>query len=56
MSGKVITNLAELEAIRLVESRKNARVQAKYSEKQVPRDTALMNDPGQLLRDAVFQQ
>jgi hypothetical protein len=45
MSGKVITNLAELEAIRLVESRKNARVQAKYSEKQVPRDSALMNDP-----------
>ena len=45
MSGKVITNLAELEAIRMVEQRKSSRAQPKYSQDQVPNDTLLMTDP-----------
>jgi hypothetical protein len=45
ISGKVITNLAEIESIRAVENKKKSRVQAKMSENQTPSDSSLMENP-----------
>ena len=45
MSGKVITNLSEIEAIRAVENKKVRRVQAKMSEFQYPGDPSLTENP-----------
>lgn len=45
ISGKVITNFAEIESIRAVETRKKLRIQAKTAEDQTPSDPSLIMDP-----------
>jgi hypothetical protein len=45
MSGKVITNLAEIEAVRRVEAKKEVRKSAKISQKSTPTCATSMSDP-----------
>jgi hypothetical protein len=49
MSGKVITNLAEIEAIRRVESKKEQRKSAKLSQKSTPKCDSSISDPLNML-------
>jgi hypothetical protein len=49
MSGNVITNLAEIEAIRIVENRRKSRAQAKICENQTPNDPLLLESPESVL-------
>lgn len=49
MSGKVITNFCEMEAIKAVENKTIKRSQPKTSEKQVPLDSSLSINPESML-------
>jgi hypothetical protein len=49
MSGKVITNLAEIEAIRRVESKKEQRKASKLSPKSTPKCDSSLSDPLNML-------
>ena len=49
ISGKVITNLAEIEAIRIVENKKKIRAQAKMRENQTPNGPLLLENPESVL-------
>jgi hypothetical protein len=52
ISGKVITNLAEIESIRVVENKRKRLIVPKFSENQSPSDPSLMEDPESALPPA----
>ena len=52
ISGKVITNLAEIESIRAIEEKKMRRTQAKTSHNQTPSDPVLIENPESALSPA----
>jgi hypothetical protein len=45
ISGKVITNLAEIESIRAIEEKKIRRTPTKLSHEQTPSDPTVIEDP-----------